>query len=179
VHSAATVIGRVILGRHVHIAADTSIRADEGSPFYIGDNSNIQDGVVMHALKSQWIRVGRENWAIYIGKHVSVAHQALVHGPCFIGDNCFIGFKAVIHNSTLGDHCYVGIGATVVGVKVPPFRYVPHGAVIDSEEKVQKLTSVTEQHLEFNFDVVEVNRGLAAAYSKLDTKNKNVISEKE
>jgi|GEM_PF-1188421 len=169
VHPAATVIGRVVLGRQVHIAADTSIRADEGSPFYIGDNSNIQDGVVMHALKSQWIRVGKQDWAIFIGKHVSVAHQALVHGPCFIGDNCFIGFKAVVHNSTIGDHCYIGIGATVVGVTLPPFRHVPHGSVIDTQEKVTQLKSVTEQHLEFNHDVVEVNRGLAAAYSKLKT----------
>lgn len=171
VHPSASVIGRVVLGRHVHIAAESSVRADEGTPFYIGDYSNIQDGVVIHALKAQWVRVDGEEWAVYIGKHVSVAHQALIHGPCFIGDNSFVGFKAVIHNSTIGEHCYIGIGATVVGVSIPNFKYVPHGAVIDSEEKVRTLDPVSEHHLEFNHDVVEVNRGLVAAYSKVHSKN--------
>ncbi len=167
VHPNASVIGRVILGRNVHIAAEASVRADEGTPFYIGEDTNVQDGVVIHALKQKWITIHNEKWAVYIGSGVSLAHQALVHGPCYIGDRTFVGFKAVVHDSIVGKGCYIGIGATVVGVELPDERYVPHGAVIDSKEKAQSLPRVSPMHQHFNEDVVEVNKGLAEAYREL------------
>jgi SulP family sulfate permease len=167
VHPNASVIGRVVLGKNVHIAAEASVRADEGTPFFIGDDTNVQDGVVIHALKQKWVQVKGEAWAVYIGKQVSLAHQALVHGPCFIGDGTFVGFKAVVHDSVVGKGCYIGIGATVVGVEVPDGRYVPHGAVIDNGEKAAGLPRVNPAHRHFNEDVVEVNRGLAEAYREL------------
>lgn len=166
VHHKASIIGKVILGEQVHIAAESSIRADEGTPFYIGNNSNIQDGVVIHALKEKWVTVGEDDWAVYIGENVSVAHQALVHGPCYIGNNSFIGFQAIVHDSIIGSHCYIGIGAIVVGVEIPSGKYVPHGSVIDSIDKVDLLPIVTDAHLHFNDDVVEVNKGLVKAYKK-------------
>jgi MFS superfamily sulfate permease-like transporter len=164
VHPQATVIGRVILGPHVHIAASASVRADEGSPFYIGANSNIQDGAVIHALKDRYVNVRSERWAVHIGERVSVAHQALVHGPCAVGDDCFIGFKSVVHDSVLGAGSYVGVAATVVGVNVPPGRFVTHGCVIQTQEQADALPPVSDAHRHFNDDVVEVNRGLARAY---------------
>ncbi|MBU8899130.1 hypothetical protein KRR26_26300 [Corallococcus sp. M34] len=166
VHEQAAVIGRVTMGEHVHIAAGSSVRADEGSPFFIGDNSNVQDGVVIHALKDKRVRVGGEEWAVYVGRNVSMAHDALVHGPCFIGDDTFVGFKAVVHDSVVGSHCYIGIGAVVVGVEIPDGRFVPHGMIVDTAEKAEKLPLVSASHLEFNEDVVDVNRGLASAYHK-------------
>jgi carbon dioxide concentrating mechanism protein CcmM len=50
VHSFSNIIGDVRIGANVLVAPGTSIRADEGFPFYIGENSNIQDGVVSHGL---------------------------------------------------------------------------------------------------------------------------------
>ncbi len=168
VHPAATVIGRVVVGDRAHIAADTSVRADEGAPFYIGPNTNIQDGVVLHALKDKRVVVAGEPWAIYVGKNVSIAHDALVHGPCYIGDDTFVGFKAVVHDSIVGSHCFIGIGAVVVGVEIPDGRFVPHGRIVDSADAVDALPHVSEAHREFNEDVVEVNRGLAVAYQARD-----------
>lgn len=166
VHHKASVIGRVVLGENAHIAAESSVRADEGSPFYIGANSNIQDGVVIHALKEKWVNIAGEDWAVYIGEEVSVAHQALIHGPCFIGDRTFVGFQAVVHDSVIGSGCYIGIGAVVVGVEIPDGRYVPHGLVVDSMDKVESLGPATAAHSHFNEDVVDVNRGLVAAYRR-------------
>ena len=157
------------------------IRTEERTPFFIGSNSNIQDGVVLHALKDRWITLNGGNWAIYIGENVSIAHQALVHGPCFIGNNSFIGFKAVVHNSVIGSHCYIGIGAVVVGVEIPDGHHVPHGMVVDTADKVEALQKVTAEHLNFNEDVVDVNRGLAAAYHENKSnagKNFNVNSNR-
>ncbi len=164
VHRQASVIGRVVMGENVHIAAGSSVRADEGSPFFIGSNTNLQDGVVVHALKNKWVTVAGEDWAVYVGRHVSIAHNALVHGPCYIGDDTFVGFKAVVHDAVVGSHCYIGIGAVVVGVEVPDGRFVPHGAIIDTADAVERLSLVSDVHREFNEDVVEVNRGLVAAY---------------
>jgi len=167
VHPQATVIGKVILSDNVHVAAGSSVRADEGAPFFIGPNSNIQDGVVIHALKQKHVIVGGERWAVYVGRNVSMAHDALVHGPTYVGDDTFIGFKAVVHDSVVGSHCSVGIGAVVVGVEVADNRFVPHGSIIDTQAKADALPPVTAAHQHFNEDVVDVNRGLAAAYRRM------------
>lgn len=166
VHGQANLVGRVVLGEYVHIAAGSSVRADEGSPFFIGSNTNIQDGVVIHALKEKKVMVAGEEWAVYVGANVSIAHDALVHGPCYIGDHTFVGFKAVVHDAVVGSHCYIGIGAVVVGVEISDGRFVPHGRVIDTADAAEALPFVTDVHAEFNEDVVEVNRGLASAYHR-------------
>jgi hypothetical protein len=71
---------------------------------------------------------------------------------CFIGNKSFIGFQAIVHDSVIGSHCYSGIGAIVVGVEIPDGRYVPHGIVVDSLDKVEKRPLVTDAHLNFNED---------------------------
>lgn len=172
VHPKATLIGRVVVERAVHIAAETSIRADEGSPFFVGNRTNLQDGVVLHALKDRYVEVQNQKWAIFIDEQVSVAHQALIHGPCFVGARSFVGFKAVVHDSVVGPDCFIGIGSVVVGVEIPPGRFVPHGSIIDTQEKANELPEATQAHHHFNEDVVEVNQGLASAYHWLDQKEK-------
>lgn len=164
VHPNASVIGRVVLGAHVHVAAEAALRADEGTPFFVGSRTNVQDGVVLHALKGKWVVVDGRQWAIYVGERVSLAHQALVHGPCFIGDDTFVGFKAVVHDAVVGRGCWIGIGAIVVGVEIPEDRFVPHGSLIDTPEKAMALPQVEPHQRHFNEDVVEVNHGLVNAY---------------
>jgi sulfate permease, SulP family len=168
VHEQASVIGHVHMGEHVHIAAGSSVRADEGTPFFIGANTNLQDGVILHALKDKHVLVSGEPWAVFVGKNVSIAHNAMVHGPCYIGDDTFIGFKAVVHDSVVGAGCFISHGAIVVGVEIPDGRLVPSGRIVDTAEAVALLPAATEQHHEFNEDVVEVNRGLAVAYHRSD-----------
>ena len=51
VHSFSRLIGDVRVGANVFVAPGSSIRADEGTPFYIGESTNIQDGVVIHGLE--------------------------------------------------------------------------------------------------------------------------------
>lgn len=168
VHEKASLIGHVVLGPGVHVATEAALRADEGTPFYVGSQTNVQDGVVLHALKRQWVIVGDEKWAIFVGDRVSLAHQCLVHGPAYIGDDTFVGFKAVVHNSVVGKNCSIGIGAIVVGVEVPDGRFVPPGMLVDTQEKAQALPPSEAAHHHFNEDVVKVNKGLAAAYRKGD-----------
>ena len=123
--------------------------------------------MVIHALKQWHVQVDGEKWAVFIGRNVSVAHDALVHGPCYVGDDSFIGFKAVVHDSVVSRGCFVGIAAVVVGVELAEGRFVPHGAIIDTQDKADALGAATDAHRHFNEDVVDVNRGLAAAYRRL------------
>jgi sulfate permease, SulP family len=179
VHRQANVAGRVVLGRSVHVAAGSSVRADEGTPFFIGDDSNVQDGVVIHGLKDRHVLVGGEKWSVFVGRGVSMAHDALVHGPCFIGDHSFVGFKAVVHDSIVGARCFVGIGAVVVGVEIPDGKYVPHGAIVTTADAVAALPDVDAAKLHFNEDVVEVNRGLAAAYTIVEPNQAHDVSPED
>ncbi len=58
VHQLGAVTGNVTLGERVYVAPSASVRGDEGQSIYIGDESNVQDGVVFHGLET--IEHGKE-----------------------------------------------------------------------------------------------------------------------
>lgn len=154
----AVLIGKVVVEKNVIVLPRAVIRADEGNPIIIGEGSNIQDGVIIHALKGS---------SVNIGQHCSIAHGAVVHGPCTIEDGCFVGFCAIILKAKLGRGCFIGHGAIVTGVEIPAGKYVPAGAVIDIEEKVEKLESITEEMVFFKEEVLAVNGELLKGYREM------------
>ena len=82
VHSFSNIIGDVHIGSNVMIAPGTSIRADEGTPFYIGGGSNIQDGVVIHGLEQGRVKGDDDkSYSVWVGKNTSLTHMSLIHGP--------------------------------------------------------------------------------------------------
>ena len=106
VHSFSNIIGDVWVGANVLVAPGTSIRADEGSPFAIGEGTNIQDGVVIHGLEEgRVVGEDRKHYSVWIGEDTCITHMALIHGPCYIGNNCFIGFRSTVFNARVGDDC--------------------------------------------------------------------------
>ena len=151
----SSLIGDVRIGKGVYVAPFVSLRADEGTPIVIGDESNLQDGVIIHAL---------EHTSVEIGKKTSIAHGAVIHGPTKIGDNSFVGFRAVIHSSVIGKECFIGHGAIVVGVKIGDNKLVPHGAVITEQEKADKLPNSNKDLFKFNEGVLSVNGEFARGY---------------
>lgn len=160
----ATVIGDVSVGDNVYIGPGATIRADEGTPFFIGAESNIQDGVTLHALRDKVVLVEGRPYAIYVGREVCLTHHALIHGPCYIGDRCFVGFNATVHDAVVGEGCVIGLGAVVVGVTLPPRRYVRHNIVVDRQEDANALPEVTPDWDRLRADVVDVNLELAAGH---------------
>ncbi|MBN2034629.1 MAG: carbonic anhydrase [Deltaproteobacteria bacterium] len=181
VHPLAVVIGHVRIGKSVMICPFASVRADEGHPFFIGDQSNIQDGVIIHALETEWdgkfveenhVTFRGQKYAVYVGRRVSIAHQAQVHGPALIGDDTFIGMKALLFRSTIGRHCVVEPGAVIMNVKVPDHRFVPAGAVIKDRLDSDALPHITKSYplKDMNAKVVKVNTSLAAAYNRSGVK---------
>jgi len=155
VDDSATLIGDVRIGDRVYVAPAVSLRADEAYPIIIGDECNIQDGVVFHGL---------EGSSIELGKRVSIAHGAVVHGPMKIGDDSFVGFNAVVHASILGEKCFVAHGAIVIGVKLADGKFVPPATLVDTQDKANALGPIPDNLKHFNEEVVNVNKEFAASY---------------
>lgn len=181
VSPSATVIGEVEIGDKVYIAPAVSIRGDEGTPIYIGDETNVQDGVIMHALLHQYVKVDKKQYAIYVGDKVCCAHGAIVHGPCSIGDNTFLGFNAIIFKAEVGKDCAVMHNALVTGgVKIPDGRMVLAGAIIDTQAKADALPPITEDLKKLKAEVVEVNIEFSKGYKEETAeKSEEGAAEKE
>ena len=164
----SSIIGDVTVRKNVFIAPLVSIRADEGFPFFIDSDTNIQDGVILHGLEhGRVIQEGKE-YSIYIGKHVSCTHGCIIHGPCKIENDVFVGFHSIVYNAIVGAGCYISFNALVTGgVKLRPNRYVPAGAIIDMQEKADALSSVPESQREFAQEVQHVNNAFPSAYSMM------------
>ncbi|MBD2594610.1 carbon dioxide-concentrating mechanism protein CcmM [Nostoc sp. MBR 210] len=165
VHSFSNVIGDVRIGANVIVAPGTSIRADEGTPFYIGENTNIQDGVVIHGLEQGRV-IGDDGneYSVWIGKNASITHMALIHGPAYVGDSCFIGFRSTVFNARVGAGCIVMMHALIQDVEIPPGKYVPSGAIITSQQQADRLPDVQDQDQQFAHHVVGINQALRAGY---------------
>ncbi|MGJ5674382.1 MAG: ribulose bisphosphate carboxylase small subunit [Nostochopsis sp.] len=164
-HSFSNIIGDVKIGANVIVAPGTSIRADEGTPFYIGENTNLQDGVVVHGLeKGRVVGDDQQQYSVWIGKNTCITHMALIHGPCYVGDNCFIGFRSTVFNARVGAGCIVMMHALIQDVEIPSGKYIPSGAIITNQQQADRLPDVQADDKEFAHHVVGINQALRAGY---------------
>ncbi|MEH2254011.1 MAG: ribulose bisphosphate carboxylase small subunit [Nostoc sp.] len=165
VHPFSNVIGDVRIGANVIVAPGTTIRADEGTPFSIGENTNIQDGVVIHGLEQGRVIGDDQNkYSVWVGENACITHMALIHGPAYVGDNSFIGFRSTVFNARVGAGCIVMLHALIQDVEIPPGKYVPSGAIITSQQQADRLPDVQDQDKEFAHHVVGINQALRAGY---------------
>jgi carbonic anhydrase/acetyltransferase-like protein (isoleucine patch superfamily) len=106
----AAVIGRVKLERMASVWFGAVIRGDN-ELITIGENSNVQDGSVLHTDPGLDLTVGR---------NCTIGHKAILHG-CTVGDNTLIGMGAVILNrAKIGNNCLIGANALITEGKVIP-----------------------------------------------------------
>lgn len=175
----ASVIGDVTLGKKVFVAPFASIRGDEGQPIVIGDGSNVQDGVVIHALETvqdgkaidkNLVTVAGKKYAVYVGRGVSLAHQSQVHGPAAVGDHTFVGMQALIFKATVGKNVVIEPGAKVIGVTIADKRYVPAGSTIATQAQADGLPEITADYpfATLNEGVLHVNEQFADGYLRLE-----------
>ncbi|NOR60329.1 MAG: carbonate dehydratase [Methanosarcinales archaeon] len=155
----AVIVGNVTIADDVFVAPNAVIRADElGSSIVIGSGSNVQDNVVIHALS---------NSKVVIGSSTSLAHGCIVHGPCRIGEGCFIGFGAVVFDCIIGNDTLVLHNATVRGVEIPSGKVVQDGETTIRQEDTGGLMDITQDLAEFKKGVVKTNIKLVKDYKKL------------
>ncbi len=178
VHPLGAVIGNVIIGRRVLVSPFASVRGDEGQPLHVGDDSNVQDGVIIHALEtfhqgkpkeSNMVEVGGKKYAVHVGSRVSLAHQVQIHGPASVGDDTFVGMQSLVFRSKIGTGCVIEPGCIIMGVTVPSCRYVPAGTTLKEQSKADSLPAIDDSYplKELNAGVVHVNTRLAVEYKKI------------
>ena len=109
----AVVNGSVTIGEMIFVAQGASIRGDEGQPIFVGDYSNVQDGVVIHGLETfegdhellqNKVQLAGKQYWVYIGKRVSLPRQSQVHGPAMVGDDAFVGMQTLVFRAELATY---------------------------------------------------------------------------
>ncbi|MCH7420243.1 gamma carbonic anhydrase family protein, partial [Pseudomonas mosselii] len=102
----------------------------------IGEDSNVQDGTVMHTDMGAPLTIGRG---------VTIGHNAMLHG-CMVGDYSLIGINAVILNGArIGKHCIIGANALI-----PEGKEIPDGSLVMGSpgKVVRELTEQQKRMLE-------------------------------
>jgi carbon dioxide concentrating mechanism protein CcmM len=94
--------------------------------------------------------------------------MALIHGPAYIGNDCFIGFRSTVFNARVGDGCIVMMHALVQDVDIPPGKYIPSGAVITSQQQADRLPDVKEADCQFATHVIGINHALRSGYHRAE-----------
>lgn len=101
----ARIVGAVTLGARSSVWYNAVLRADS-APITVGASSNVQDNVSVHVDSGH---------GVVIGEHVSIGHNAVVHG-CTIGDGSLIGMGAVVlSGAVIGRGCLIAGGSVVLG----------------------------------------------------------------
>jgi carbonic anhydrase/acetyltransferase-like protein (isoleucine patch superfamily) len=136
IHPRAVVLGEVTLGARVSVWPTAVVRGDSDT-ITIGDDSNVQDGTIVHV---------DDGVPTTIGKRVGIGHRAIVHGAT-IEDDCLIAMGAVLLNHVhVGTGSIIGAGAVCrEGMLIPPNSLVlgvpgrvTRGTTDDDRDRIRK-----------------------------------------
>jgi len=110
VAASADLIGAVNLGTKSSIWWNAVLRADN-EPITIGDNTNVQDGSVLHT---------DPGFPMDIAANVSIGHMCMLHG-CTIGEGSLIGIGSIVLNGAkIGKNCLIGANSLITeGKEIP------------------------------------------------------------
>ena len=139
----AIVIGSVVLEPNASVWFGCIVRGDNDT-ITLGENSQLQDGCVVHTDPGHPVTLGRD---------VSVGHMAMLHG-CIIGDGTLIGIKAVLLNGCrVGRNCLIGANTLIAeGKEIPDGSLVvgSPGKVVRSltAEEIQRVNSAADHYVQ-------------------------------
>ena len=138
IDDSAIVIGAVVLGDDVSIWPTAVVRGDV-EKITIGNNTNVQDGAVLHV--SHQGKFSERGHPLSIGEDVTIGHRAVIHG-CTVGNYCLIGIGAIImDDAVLEDYVMLGAGALV-----PPNKRLESGYLyVGSPAKQSRPLSENEK----------------------------------
>jgi gamma-carbonic anhydrase len=145
----ATLVGDVEIAANVSLWFGVILRGD-GPGIRIGENTNLQDGTVVHIAKRGLMTV--------VGRNVSVGHMALLHA-CEVQDEAFIGMHAsVLDGAVVERRAMVAAGALVT-----PGKIVRSGELW-AGSPARKMRDLTAKDYETFEDVVDGYIKLARRY---------------
>jgi carbonic anhydrase/acetyltransferase-like protein (isoleucine patch superfamily) len=117
IHESASVIGNVRIGRACYIGPGARIRGDYGR-IEIGDESSVEDNVVVHA---------RPGEITTVGSHATLGHACILHN-CTVKDYAVIGMGAIVSDwAVIHEWGIVAEGAVVRNSFEVPQRQVAVG----------------------------------------------------
>ena len=129
----ATIVGDVIMGDSCSVWFNAVVRGDVHY-IKIGDNTNIQDGAIIHAT---YLKAPTN-----IGSNVSIGHNAIVHG-CTLHDNVLIGMGAIVmDNAVIEEFVIIAAGAVVLENTVCESGYLYAGT------PAKKIKPITDEQRE-------------------------------
>lgn len=136
----AVVVGDVKLAKGVSVWYNAVLRGDE-SPIEVGENTNIQDGAILHARA-------------VVGSNCTVGHCAIIHG-CTVGSHTLIGMGSILlDGAKIGNHCIVGARALVTGKLDAPDGSMILGSPAKvvrplTQEEMDSVDASVQEYLEF------------------------------
>ena len=136
----AVVVGDVKMAKGVSVWYNAVLRGDD-SPIEVGENTNIQDGAILHARA-------------VVGSNCTVGHCAIIHG-CTVGSHTLIGMGSILlDGAKIGNHCIVGAGALVTGKLDAPDGSMILGSPAKvvrplTQEEMDSVDASVQEYLEF------------------------------
>jgi carbonic anhydrase/acetyltransferase-like protein (isoleucine patch superfamily) len=136
----AHVIGKVVMQQNSSVWFNAVVRGD-CDVITIGENSNVQDGSVLHTDFGV---------PLTIGKGVTIGHKVMLHG-CEIGDYSLIGINSVVLNGAkIGKYCVIGANSLITeNMQIPDGSLVmgsPAKIIKPIPEQQQKMLEQSAQH---------------------------------
>jgi carbonic anhydrase/acetyltransferase-like protein (isoleucine patch superfamily) len=123
-----TIVGDVVMGDNCSVWFNAVIRGDVHY-IKIGNNTNIQDGAVIHAT---YLKAPTN-----IGNQVSIGHNALVHG-CTLHDHTLVGMGAIVmDHAVVNEFVIIAAGAVVLENTICESGYLYAGI---PAKKIKPLT---------------------------------------
>lgn len=141
----AVIYGDVAVGDYTSILFHAVLRGDDDS-ITVGRCSNIQDNATVHTARG---------YPTVIGDHVTVGHNAIVHG-CTIGDASLIGMGAIVLNGAkIGKNCLIGAGSVVL-----ENQEIPDGSLaVGNPAKVRRTLTEQEKYKIYENSMAYVETG--------------------
>ncbi len=140
----ATLVGKIRLDAGANVWFGAVLRGDN-ELIHIGENSNVQDGSVMHTDMG---------YPLTLGTGVTVGHKAMLHG-CSVGDFSLVGINAVVLNGAkIGKYCIIGANTLIAeGKEIPDGSLVvgsPGKVVRELTEQQKKMLEASAAHYVHN-----------------------------
>jgi carbonic anhydrase/acetyltransferase-like protein (isoleucine patch superfamily) len=140
----ATLVGKIRLDAGANVWFGAVLRGDN-ELIHIGENSNVQDGSVMHTDMG---------YPLTLGTGVTVGHNAMLHG-CSVGDYSLVGINAVVLNGAkIGKYCIIGANTLIAeGKEIPDGSLVvgsPGKVVRELTEQQKKMLEASAAHYVHN-----------------------------
>lgn len=140
----ATIIGDVTIGDNCSIWYGSVLRGDAGA-IVIGNNTNVQDGVVIHSSEGISTTI--------IGNNVTIGHNAIVHGAK-VRDNVLIGMgSTILDNAVVEPGTIVAANALVLSGRTLNSGFIYAGIPAAKVKELNNSDMIT--HSAQNYDLLK------------------------